>query len=103
MYGYLVNHWGAFAPQFKYIEENIEYIEEETFFDNFNKNLKKLQCQKVYSPPAIRNIFYPEKNNTKHENLFFKYIPTEDQTSVQSEKDLKEIFQHMNELLELKK
>jgi hypothetical protein len=99
MYGYLFNNWGTFAPQFKYIEENIEYIEEETFFDNFNQIIKRSQSQKVFDTPYLRNVFYPETKPTA-QNLFFKYEPYEDPIAIQSEKDLKEIFQYMNELLE---
>jgi hypothetical protein len=99
MYGYLFNNWGTFAPQFRYMEENIEYIEEETFFDNFNQIIKKTQSQKIYEAADLKNVFYPE-TKPKAQNLFFKYKPSEDLIAIQSEKDLKEIFQHMNELLE---
>jgi hypothetical protein len=99
MYGYLFNNWGTFAPQFKYIEENIEYIEEESFFDNFNQILKKTTSQKIFDASCVKNVFYPE-NKPQTQNLFFKYKPVEDQISLQSEKDLKEVFHYMNELIE---
>lgn len=102
IYGYLVNHWGAFAPQFKYIEENIEYIEEENFFDNFNKILKQSQVQKVYDKEFVSNIF-KMKDEVQSQNLFFKYTPEEDTAAIQSEKDLKDIFQQFNEIIEAHK
>ena len=38
--GIIINQWGSFAPGLKYIEENIEYVEEESFYDNFEKKMK---------------------------------------------------------------
>jgi hypothetical protein len=100
-YGYLVNHWGSFAPQFKYIEENIEYIEEETFFDTFNQMLKKSNIPKKTDKDKVRAIFYPQEK--QKDKTFFKYLPSDDSLAIQSEKDLKEIFHQMNEILEIKK
>ena len=101
--GYLINNWGAFAPQLKYIEENIEFIEDEAYFDNFNNYLKKKQITKVSnSKESIKKIF-TTKNENKH-NLFFKYAPVEeDNLTIQCEKDLHELFSQFNELVEINK
>jgi hypothetical protein len=98
--GYPVTNWGTFAPQLKYIEENIEFIEEEEYYDKFNRFLKKKHVQRQNdNKPDLKNIFkgkYQNKSNSK----FFKYSPIEDNLSLQSEKDLQELFNHMNEVLE---
>jgi hypothetical protein len=104
IYGYLINHWGAFAPQLKYIEENIEYIEEESFFDTFNKNLKK-PPEKHQKGQFFKNLFKKENESMeKQNNLFFRYRPTvDDLQALQSEKDLKEVFHQFNEIIEINK
>jgi hypothetical protein len=102
--GYMTNNWGAFAPQLKYIEENIEFIEEETFFDSFTSKLKKNQNQTIHDSEFIKNIFQKPIHNCQKKNLFFKYEPIEDDPiAVQSEKDLKELFQQFNEVIEFNK
>jgi hypothetical protein len=101
LYGYLVNHWSALAPRFKYIEENIEFIEKETFFDTFNQMLKRSSNPNQLNPSLVHSIFYPKI--IKKDNIFLAYKPEEDYLSIQSEKDLKEIFHQMNEILEIKK
>ena len=105
LYGYYVNNWGAFAPKLKYVEENIEYIPEENFFDTFNKHLKKIQQVTTYDKSFVRNIFKKESDNCSsiiNTNLFFKYSPYDDDPiSEQSEKDVKEVFQQFNEIAEI--
>jgi len=103
--GYFVNNWGAFAPKLKYIEENIEFIEEESFFDDFNKKLKN-PPKKIIDKALIKEIFKnPSMNNNYiNPNIFFKYQPIEeDPVSLQSQRDLNEIFQNFNEILEIYK
>jgi hypothetical protein len=101
--GYLVNNWGAFAPQLKYIEENIEFIEDEAYFDNFNKYLKKKNFKEIQdSQKSVKEIFSQSNNiNRVRQNLFFKYAPVDDDLSQQSEKDLRELFQQFNEIIEI--
>jgi len=61
--GYFLNNHGAYSPKFKYIENNIEYIEDENFFENFQKSMKEMQ-NKVLKPININNIFMKkDKNN----------------------------------------
>jgi len=101
IYGYLVNHFGALAPQFQYMEENIEYVEEEDFFDQFKKNFKSMQNKKRESNKyAISNSF--TQNPKLDKNIFLYYTPEkEDHLALQSEKELKELFQNFNDLIEI--
>jgi hypothetical protein len=101
LYGYLVNHWSALAPKFRYIEENIEYVEEETFYDTFNQMLKKSNSTKLVDPETVHSIFYPKQ--VMKDNIYFCYKAEEDNIAIQSQKDLKDIFHQMNEILEIKK
>ncbi len=103
IYGYLVNNFGALAPQFQYIEENIEYVEEENFFDEFKKSFKTMQNKKnQVNKSAIINSFKEDAKLDK--NIFLNYKPVEDdQLAQQSEKDLKELFQNFNDLIEINK
>lgn len=101
IYGYLVNHFGALAPQFQYMEENIEYIEEEDFFDQFKKNFKKMQNKK--KEPNRNAIINSLKSNPElNNNIFLYYNPKqEDVLALQSEKELKELFNNFNDLIEV--
>ena len=58
IYGYLINNWGAYAPQFKYIDDNIEFIEEEGYFD---KKINKKQILGVYDKSFIKSLFKSKK------------------------------------------
>lgn len=102
--GYLVNNWGAFAPKLKYIEENIEFIEEESFFDDFNKKLKN-PPNKTTNKKLIKSIFsHNENTRGGSANTFFRYSPIEDDPiSNQSHKDMNEVFQNFNEMVEIHK
>ncbi len=99
--GYFVNNWGSFAPQLKYIEENIEFVEDEAYFDNFNNYLKKQNSAIKNNEKSIKEIF--RKPELRMPNLFFKYTPEEDSHSLQSQKDLQDLFLEFNEIFEVKK
>lgn len=98
--GLMTNHWGCFAPGLQYIEDNIVFIEDESFFDSFEQKMKN-SIQKIYSEGAnISEKFKSskEKQKSKRKNLFFKYSPKEgDQLTIQSKNDLHELFAFMNE------
>lgn len=127
IYGYFINHWGAYAPKLKYIQENVEFIEDESFFDNFNQNLKKTQTQKLLSPKELidiivgnnsereRDIMNCNQNNNSIDynfrnkyrtNLFFRFsVPNseDDLSIIQAEKDIKEVFMNFGEQVEINK
>ena len=105
IYGYLVNHFGALAPQFQYIEENIAYIEEEDFFDSFKKNFKTLQAKKEeVNKSQILNILKENNFPEIDKNIFICYSPVEDDClALQSEKEGKELFQNFNDVVEINK
>ncbi len=104
IYGYLMNNFGALAPQFQYMEENIEYVEEEDFFDQFKKNFKSMQNKKKErNKAAIMNSLLRSSNKEgDNKSVFFFYNPVEeDALALQSEKELKELFQNFNDLIEI--
>ncbi len=62
IYGYYINSWGAYAPQFKYIDDNIEFIEEESYFD---KKIDKKLITGVYERSFIKSLFKAHKKQSK--------------------------------------
>ncbi len=66
--GYFLNNHGTYSPKFKYIENNIEYIEEEDFFEKFQKSMKKLQ-NKVLKPIDFNEIFMKKRKKVGFNEL----------------------------------
>ena len=98
--GYMVNQWGCFAPGLRYIEENIDYIEDESFFDMFIEKMKQNIKKETYKGNKIDDCFV--NSSSKRKNLFFKYEIKEEE-DVEKEKsmnELKELFNYMNEEME---
>lgn len=98
--GYMVNPWGCFAPGLKYIEDNIEFIEDESFFDSFEHKMKNNIHEPYNEGENIAKKFRENRKKQKltRKNLFFKYSPKEDdQLTLQCKNDLKELFSFMNE------
>ena len=53
----MVNQLDCLAPGLKLLEENVEYIEEESFYDNFDEKMKKqIQMQNNHEE-KIEDIF----------------------------------------------
>ena len=102
--GAMVNQLDCLAPGLKLLEENVEYIEEESFYDNFDEKMKKqIQMQNNHEE-KIEDIF--AKRNKKEENIFIKVdydneIKTND--SVEREKsinELKELFAYVGQQIQ---
>ena len=68
--GAMVNQLDCLAPGLKYLEENVEYIEEESFYDNFDEKVKKQIEMQNNHEEKIEEIF--SKRNKKEENIFVK-------------------------------
>ena len=100
--GIIINQWGSFAPGLKYIEENIEYVEEESFYDNFEKKFKNGMKNNV-NLSLLDECF--KVKNSKNENLFYYFNKDEDNDININEKnkslnDIKEVFNYLNENLQ---
>ena len=52
------------------MEENVEYIEEESFYDNFDEKMKKQIHMQNNNEEKIEDIF--SKKTKKDENIFIK-------------------------------
>ena len=93
--GIIINQWGSFAPGLKYIEENIEYVEEESFYDNFEKKMNNL----INDPKdnnGLRRIYEIFINNDKKKNINFnvlKKICSELGRNLNKE-DMETLFKH---------
>ena len=100
--GIIINQWGSFAPGLKYIEENIEYVEEESFYDNFEKKMKNGMKNNV-NLNLLDECF--KVKNSKNENLFYYFNKDEENDININEKnkslnDIKEVFNYLNENLQ---
>ena len=93
--GAMVNQSDCLAPGLKYLEENVEYIEEESFYDNFDEKMKKqIQMQNNHEE-KIEDIF--AKRQKKKENIFVQI----DYDNEINNKDSPEREKSINELKEL--
>ena len=93
--GAMVNQLDCLAPGLKLLEENVEYIEEESFYDNFDEKMKKqIQMQNNHEE-KIEDIF--SKRNKKKENIFVRI----DYDNEIKNKDNPEREKSINELKEL--
>ena len=103
--GLIVKQWGCFAPGLKYIEENIDFIEDETFYDNFEEKTKNNIKKETHNEDKINDCF--SKENKKNNNIFFEYIVNKDiedkegSEKDKSIKDIKELFVYMGEKLNI--
>ena len=103
--GIIVKQWGCFAPGLKYIEENIDFIEDETFYDNFEEKTKNIIKQETDNEDKINDCFI--NDNKPKKNIFFEYIVNKDiednegSEKDKSIKDIKELFVYMGEKLDI--
>ena len=102
--GAMVNQLDCLAPGLKYLEENVEYIEEESFYDNFDEKMKKqIQMQNNHEE-KIEDIF--SKRKKKEENIFIKIDydnEIKNNDSIEREKsinELKELFAYVGQQIQ---
>jgi len=102
--GMMANQFDCLAPGLKYLEENVEYIEDESFYDNFDEKMKQqIQMQNNHEE-KIEEIF--SKRVKKDENIFIKVdydneIKTND--NIEREKsinELKELFAYVGQQIQ---
>jgi hypothetical protein len=102
--GVMANQFDCLAPGLKYLEENVEYIEDESFYDNFDEKMKQqIQMQNNHEE-KIEDIF--SKRVKKDENIFIKVdydneIKTND--NIEREKsinELKELFAYVGQQIQ---
>ena len=97
--GVYVNSWEGFAPHFSFIDDNVEYVQEEDYFDkvkqielNYHKSLNQgVIIQNVEkgreNDLKIKSIFTPKYR----ENKFPFYYPSFDKIQEQAEQQLNSI------------
>ena len=102
--GMMVNQLDCLAPGLKFLEENVEYIEEESFYDNFDEKMKKqIQMQNNHEE-KIEDIF--SKRKKKDRNIFIKVdYDNEIKNNDNSEREksineLKELFAYVGQQLQ---
>ena len=102
--GVMVNQLDCLAPGLKFLEENVEYIEEESFYDNFDEKMKKQIKMQNNHEEKIEDIF--RKNNKKENNIFVKIdydneIKNNDNAEREkSINELKELFAYVGQQIQ---
>ena len=72
--GVMINQFACLAPGLHYLEENIDYIEDEAFYDNFDEKMKKEIHMMNNHEEKIEDIFSKKnKKNKKNKNIFIKF------------------------------
>mmetsp|Transcript_17455 Transcript_17455/g.18121 ORF Transcript_17455/g.18121 Transcript_17455/m.18121 type:complete len:631 (+) Transcript_17455:2-1894(+) len=101
IYGFDINGWEGFAPHFSFIGNNIEYIQEEDYFDkvkqtelehkkkmererNKKSNEEETQKQRLQNKKILREVFKPKPRR----NEFFYYYSKEDSIMEESKKQV---------------
>ena len=59
--GVMINQFACLAPGLQYLEENIDYIEDEAFYDNFDEKMKKEIHMMNNHEEKIEDIFSKKK------------------------------------------
>ena len=102
--GVMANQLDCLAPGLKYLEENVEYIEEESFYDNFDEKMKKQIEMQNNHEEKIDDIF--KKNNKINKNIFVKIdydneIKNNDNAEREkSINELKELFAYVGQQIQ---
>ena len=102
--GVMVNQLDCLAPGLKYLEENVEYIEEESFYDNFDQKMKEqIQMQNNHEE-KIEDIF--GIRNKKDNNIFIKIdynnemLNSESVEKEKSTNELRELFAYVGQQIQ---
>ena len=102
--GVMVNQLDCLAPGLKFLEENVEYIEEESFYDNFDEKMKKQIKMQNNHEEKIEDIF--SKSNKKENNIFVKIDydnEIKNNDNIEREKsinELKELFAYVGQQIQ---
>ena len=102
--GVMANQVDCLAPGLKFLEENVEYIEEESFYDNFDEKMKNQIHMQNNNEEKIKDIF--SKKSKKDENIFIKIdYDNEIKTNndIEREKsinELKELFAYVGQQIQ---
>ena len=100
----MVNQLDCLAPGLKFLEENVEYIEEESFYDNFDEKMKKQIHMQNNNEEKIEDIF--SNKTKKNENIFIKIDYNNEiktNNGIEREKsinELKELFSYVGQQIQ---
>ena len=103
--GVMANQSDRLAPGLQCLEENVEYIEEESFYDDFDEKMKQRIRMQNNHEEKIGEIFdKKEKNNDDKKNIFVK-VEFGETNGDNIEKDksiseLKELFAYVGQQIQ---
>ena len=99
--GAMANQSDRLAPGLQCLEENVEYIEEESFYDDFDEKVKQRIKMQNNHEEKIEDIF--KKDNGK-KNIFVK-VELDERKEENNERDkslseLKELFSYVGQQIQ---
>ena len=101
----MANQSDRLAPGLQCLEENVEYIEEESFYDDFDEKMKQRIRMQNNHEEKIGEIFdKKEKNNDDKKNIFVK-VEFGETNEKKKKKDksiseLKELFAYVGQQIQ---
>ena len=102
--GVMANQSDRLAPGLQCLEENVEYIEEESFYDNFDEKVKQRIKMQNNHEEKIDDIFKKSEKTGKLKNIFVK-VDLDERNLENSEREksiseLKELFSYVGQQIQ---
>ena len=102
--GVMANQSDRLAPGLQCLEENVEYIEEESFYDNFDEKVKQRIKMQNNHEEKIEDIFTKSEKDGISKNIFIK-VDLDERNLENSEREksiseLKELFSYVGQQIQ---
>ena len=102
--GVMANQSDRLAPGLQCLEENVEYIEEESFYDNFDEKVKQRIKMQNNHEEKIDDIFKKSEKTGILKNIFVK-VDLDERNLENSEREksiseLKELFSYVGQQIQ---
>ena len=102
--GVMANQSDRLAPGLQCLEENVEYIEEESFYDNFDEKVKQRIKMQNNHEEKIEDIFKKSEKDGMSKNIFIK-VDLDERNLENSEREksiseLKELFSYVGQQIQ---
>jgi len=100
----MANQSDRLAPGLQCLEENVEYIEEESFYDNFDEKVKQRIKMQNNHEEKIDDIFKKSEKTGILKNIFVK-VDLDERNLENSEREksiseLKELFSYVGQQIQ---
>ena len=102
--GVMANQSDRLAPGLQCLEENVEYIEEESFYDDFDEKMKQRIRMQNNHEEKIGEIFDKKGKNNERKNIFVKAeFGEKNGDNIERDKsisELKELFAYVGQQIQ---